>query len=387
MLTRIFFCSCLLLLSSLSAKSIVIRHDREDALYKAFGARFKAVCRVTEGGEGVLIHPRWVLTAAHVGEGLGPFNSYVRFGSERYEVQKVILHPEWISRGGISSGRDIALLKLDRPVKGIEPVLLYTKDDEAGKVVTFVGHGYTGTGLTGPVRALGRELRAATNKVESVNDTSIRMVFDAPPAGTELEGISGPGDSGGPALLEVGGKLYTLGVSSTNNGQGDEECKYGTTETYARVSTSREWIEGTVASDAPATASMAGWGPVVRLEKGRGLPGNPAGRITTAYFAAFNSGLESELIKFNAQYRSESFLKGRTPEQAARGSRELMEQLGPLELYGYSQRDDLTLTVLTYSPREKRWQTFTFQLGQSAPHKLVQIDITSAVAPTQGASR
>lgn len=386
MLRRIFFCSCLLLLSSLSAQSIVIRHDREDALYKAYGSKFRAVGQVSEGGEGVLIHPQWVLTAAHVGEGLGPFNRYVRFGSERYEVQRVILHPEWV-RGGLESGRDIALLRLERPVKGIEPVLLYTGDDEAGKIVTFVGRGLTGTGITGPVRKLGRELRAATNKVDSVNDTSIRMVFDAPPAGTELEGISGPGDSGGPALLEVGGRLYTLGVSSTNNGRGDDHCKYGTTETYARVSTSREWIEGAVASDAPATASTILWGPVVKMEKGRGLPDIAAGRIATAYFTAFNSGQEAELIKFNAQHRPESFLRGRTPGQAARASLELMERFGRLELYGYSRRDDLGLSVLTYSPREKSWQAFTFELEPAAPHKLVSIAIISVAAPTPGANR
>lgn len=100
MLKRLFLCSCLLLLSSLSAQSIVIRHDRDDALYKALGAGYKAVGQVGTGGEGVLIRPQWVLTAAHVGEDLGPFGRYVSFGEERYEVLKVVLHPEWVGRGG-----------------------------------------------------------------------------------------------------------------------------------------------------------------------------------------------------------------------------------------------------------------------------------------------
>lgn len=53
MLTRIFFCPCFILLSSLSAQSIVIRHDREDALYKALGTRYKAVVgQIGTGGEG-----------------------------------------------------------------------------------------------------------------------------------------------------------------------------------------------------------------------------------------------------------------------------------------------------------------------------------------------
>lgn len=386
MLTRIFFCSCVLLFSSFQAQSIVIRHDRDDAIYKAYGARFKAVGQVSQGGEGVLVSPQWVLTAAHVGESLGPFARYVRFGGESYEIQKVVLHPEWITRGGIASGRDIALLKLDRPVRGIEPVLLYTKDDEAGKVVTFVGRGLTGTGITGPAGDLGRALRGATNRVDAVNDTSIRMVFDAPPGGTELEGISGPGDSGGPALLEVDGKLYTLGVSSTNSGGEGEHCKYGTTETYARVSTSREWIKGAIDSDAPETASLTAWGPVVRVWKGQGLPEVPAGRAAVAYIAAFNSGLNTEIRKFNEQHRSESFWKGRTPEQAVGMSRELMDKLGRLELYGYSRRDDFRLSLLTYSPRAKSWQTFTFELDPSPPHKLMGIGVSPADAPPKRAT-
>jgi hypothetical protein len=263
-------------------------------------------------------------------------------------------------------------------------VSLYARDDEAGKVVTFVGRGWTGTGLTGPVRELGRDLRGATNKVDEVNGTSIRMVFDAPPGGTDFEGISGPGDSGGPALLEVGGKLYTLGVSSTNSGGEGEHCKYGTTETYARVSTSREWIEGALDSDAPPTASTAAWGPVVELAKGRRLPETSAGRVAAAYFAAFNSGQEAEIGKFNAAFRSESFWKGRTPAQAASAGRELMDRLGTLELYGYSLRDDLTLSVLTYSPRGKSWHSFTFELEPASPHKLAGISLSAAAAPPNG---
>lgn len=382
MLKRVLLCPCLLLVSFVTAQSIVIRHDRDDALYLSYAARFsKPVCQVATGGEGVLIQPQWVLTAAHVAESLGPFARYVRFGGERYEIQKIVLHPDWVARGGIASGRDVALLKLDRPVKGVEPVLLYAKADEAGQIVTFVGRGYTGTGLTGPVRERGRDLRAATNKVEGVNETSIRMVFDAPPAGTELEGISGPGDSGGPALLDVGGKLYTLGVSSTNSGGEGVHCTYGTTETYARVSTAREWIERSVAADAPSTATAEAWSPVVKISGASALPESTGGRVAAAYFAAFNSGADAEVIKFNAQHRAESFFKGRTPEQAARPSRELMDKFGPVELHGYARRGEHTLSILTYSPRAKSWQAFTFALEPSPPHKLSGIGVTPAHAP------
>jgi hypothetical protein len=120
---------------------------------------------------------------------------------------------------------------------------------------------------------------------------------------------------------------------------------------------------------------------VVEVVKGRGLPEIPAGRVAAAYFIAFNSGLDAEIGKFNAVHRSESFWKGRTPEQAVRAGRELKDRLGTLELYGYSFRGGLMLSVLTYSPRGKSWQSFTFELEPAAPHKLAGISLSPAAAP------
>jgi hypothetical protein len=49
-----------------------------------------------------------------------------------------------------------------------------------------------------------RRLRAATNRVEKADGPFLQFRFDAPedPNVTDLEGISGPGDSGGPAYIE-----------------------------------------------------------------------------------------------------------------------------------------------------------------------------------------
>lgn len=42
----------------------------------------------------------------------------------------------------------------------------------------------------------------------------------APPGGTELEGLGGPGDSGGPVFVEVDGQLYLAAISSTLSHKG-----------------------------------------------------------------------------------------------------------------------------------------------------------------------
>jgi hypothetical protein len=126
---------------------------------------------------------------------------------------------------------------LAEPVTGVVPARLYTDADEVGLAVTFVGRGGTGTGLTGPVEE-DLSLRAATNRVES-------LVFDGDDADvTELEGISGPGDSGGPAFLEREGVLYVVGVGVGQNARptNGRRGHYGVLEFYTRVSTFAGWI-------------------------------------------------------------------------------------------------------------------------------------------------
>jgi len=51
------------------ASGIIIRDDRPDSKYIALGAQFPAECSVGRAGEGTLIAPQWVLTAAHVAKG------------------------------------------------------------------------------------------------------------------------------------------------------------------------------------------------------------------------------------------------------------------------------------------------------------------------------
>ena len=207
MLGRLILLLSLFLLPLYHAPAIVIRHDRDDAPYRELGTKYPAVGRVLPNGlSSVLIAPRWVLTAAHVGEALMPFDLRVRFKGSDYPVEKIILHPDW-GKSDEAPGRDVALLKLARPVTDVEPAMLYDRKDEVGKLITFAGWGMTGNGLTGPGEMDGA-LRGAHNRAVRVDDTTVYFTFDAPPKGEDLEGISGPGDSGGPALLEEGGRLY-----------------------------------------------------------------------------------------------------------------------------------------------------------------------------------
>ena len=65
-------------------------------------------------------------------------------------------------------------------------------------------HPLHGTGLTGPTDGDGR-LRAATNVIDNVDGNYFLFSFSPPedPSATDLEGIGGPGDSGGPAFIGI----------------------------------------------------------------------------------------------------------------------------------------------------------------------------------------
>ena len=230
------------------AYSIIMRHDQPDSAYRALGKGHDAVA-YTAAGVGVLIAPEWVLTAAHVAELLQHENRSVHIGGERYTADELTFHPTWEGMPSEKS-TDMALVKLDRAVSDITPVKLYADSNEVGMEVLFVGKGDVGNGKSGPGRSDG-VIRGANNVVEGFFADYLVFNFDGPGEALEFEGISGPGDSGGPALFLREGELYTLGVSSGNTG--DPICRYDTHELYARVSTNREWIETTIdqAEDQP----------------------------------------------------------------------------------------------------------------------------------------
>jgi hypothetical protein len=223
---------------------IIVRHDADDEAHRALAERFPSLVHLDlPDGEGVLIRPNWVLTAAHVATEVSVGHVLTVAGAG-VEAAEVVLHPEW-SDGGPN---DIGLIRLARGVDGIPPVAPYMGRDEVGRLIYVVGAGDTGTGDSGPAGNDGH-VRAATNRVDEASPFWLKFRFDdpreEPSAATELEGISGPGDSGGPAYIELDGNQYVVGVSSGQStaATGGHEGLYGVTEYYARVSSYAGWIE------------------------------------------------------------------------------------------------------------------------------------------------
>ena len=226
-------------------QSLIVRHDVDDQKFIDYAKNYPQICHLPMG-EAALIDSLWVVTAGHVGEDLNRdmqngYSPTVKCNGVEYKIEKVIVHPQFVP-----IEHDIALIKLKSPVKNITPLKLYTSADETGKEIALVGMGDIGNGLTGPQK-WDKITRAATNRIDSVDAQWIIFKFDSPDSKnvTALEGISGPGDSGGPAIVEQNGVKYLIGVSSHQADYGKKGV-YGVTEYYTRVSRYAEWISKTM---------------------------------------------------------------------------------------------------------------------------------------------
>lgn len=163
---------------------------------------------------------------------------------------------------------DIALIKLVKPAKGVTPAKLYDRTDELAKIAWFIGVGGTGNGLSGQTidnYQNGGMLRKAQNKIVQAEGPLLKFKFDKADTALPLEGVSGSGDSGGPAYTTMDGRHYLLGISSRV--EGGDIGKYGVTEVYSRVAFFTPWIEK-ITTGEPALQQQLAWPRLERLPAG-----------------------------------------------------------------------------------------------------------------------
>ncbi|WP_108470963.1 S1 family peptidase [Rhodanobacter thiooxydans] len=279
-----------LLAISFTASAIVIRSDVNDAEYRVPASAFPALVDMPGEGHGVLIAPRWVLTAAHAApmqmEGM---EHEVSIGGVARKVKRVITYPgykklpnplveEALASGDLSrvhaflaSSDDIALIELASPVTDVIPAPLYRGNKEAGMTVQLVGKGATGNGVDGqdphsPHRTV---LRRAFNVIEGADARYVWYRFDPPPSALPLEGITGSGDSGGPLFIENGDSRQLVGLASWGKypaghpfwgrwapGRQFVEGLYGEILYGVRVSRYIRWIDGVISGPANAHTGL-----------------------------------------------------------------------------------------------------------------------------------
>lgn len=239
-----------LAIASFNAMGIVIRHDVSDSYYRASLADFPPLATLYQvGAHGTLIAPHWVVTAAHTVFCMTP-GSYLDIGGRLREVEARYAHHRY-QRG---QEHDIALVKLKQPVMYVTPARLYHLSDEVGQAIWFIGSGGSGNGKEGQTISYKENagiLRKAQNRVIDVDDGELFFTFDEGDDAMPLEGVSGNGDSGGPAFLSQNGIFYLLGISSRNDSWFKSIGEYGVNEVYTRISYYRDWIDKVMTESEP----------------------------------------------------------------------------------------------------------------------------------------
>jgi hypothetical protein len=272
-LLGVFVCT---ILQPASAGAATIRDDVGDSNYLALAAssEYAPVGTIVNSwnynGSAVLISPDWVLTAAH--NLILASSATFTINGTAYTSSQLYINPGW-NNSNPFGGSDFGLVHLSTPVAGVTPAMLYTGSSETNLIGTFVGYGFTGTGLTGQ-KTLDGQKRAFQNVIDgNFGNASILLGadFDNPhnpadsgfgdPTPLPLEGCVAPGDSGGGVFITIDSQTYLEGIISfVAAADGNANADYGDASGFGRVSAYLPWIRATIPEPSVSSLLLAGAG-------------------------------------------------------------------------------------------------------------------------------
>ena len=186
----------------------------------------------TSGGfcSGTLITPNHALTAGHCASGVGNTQGRFTLGGQTFSTTQVHVHPQYNDN---TLANDIAIYTLASSVTNVSPSPINRTTPFVGQELTLVGFGGGGTGNSGHTGDFGTK-RVGTTPIDGVTPTLITWSFD-----NNSESNTAPGDSGGPAFIELSGVSYVAGVTS---GGDRADAGIGDNSFDTRVDAFASWI-------------------------------------------------------------------------------------------------------------------------------------------------
>lgn len=188
------------------------------------------------------ISPGWLLTAAHNvdldGNGLVDTGLSLQFHLPTYgvfSVSEIYVHPSFTGFANPSVNDDLALLRLNTSLPSALNYPSLMTGVFVGDRISLVGFGQSGFGSYGYTssatltnRRIGANIIDAFELDDESSGSSELFLydFDAPASlgfpggslGNDQESIIGPGDSGGPALVQTPDGLALVGVNTFTEG-------------------------------------------------------------------------------------------------------------------------------------------------------------------------
>lgn len=183
----------------------------------------------------VLIEDYYFLTAAHILEGSN--KPIILFDNNPYKCASFIVHDKFIR--GNTGFYDIAIGKLDKPIKLNFYPSFYDGTDETGKVSSQAGFGSPGNFLTGFDKNIPANKKRAGSNVISRIEKHLLICRNNDRPKTELECLITPGDSGGGLFIDQ--KLAGI-HSCVFASDGVADSNYGDESGHTRISYYINWI-------------------------------------------------------------------------------------------------------------------------------------------------
>ena len=193
-------------------------------------SQFKASC--------VIIDEYHILTAAHIVA--DSITQHILYNGKAYPCAIIAINSKY--KHDNMGRHDIALARLQRPIRIDFYPELYKDRDEVGKVCSLAGYGITGNFITGYKQGkFDNKKRAGSNIIDEVEKNILTYSIHKN-SKTELEFLITPGDSGGGLFIDQ--KL--AGIHSyvyATDGKSDSD--YGDVGCSTRISDYIQWISDT----------------------------------------------------------------------------------------------------------------------------------------------